>query len=184
MKEKKISKFNLILYILIFIFLVLMFSGTFYLYYIKEIKSNDEPKIIYNNVNLLVNYSYKDTIDLKTLNPGFTESYDFSIENSSSDITANYKIMFEVITPLSNMIDENFVYTLESTSDKVDNTNKLVSKNETPVPISNKELGTAVITPQNKHSYKLTLQVKSNGQAYNYLNGKIFVARIKIMDAQ
>ena len=89
-----------------------MFSGTFYLYYLKEIKTNSEPKVIYNSVNLLVNYSYQNTIDLKSLTPGFSESYDFSIENSSSDITANYKIMFEVITPLSNMIDENFVYTL------------------------------------------------------------------------
>ena len=76
------------------------------------------------------------------------------------------------------MIDENFVYTLSSKSNSNDKTNVIVNKNETPIPIVTKELGSAIITPGNSHEY--TLNIKLKNIKTNYLIGKVFVAGIKI----
>ena len=93
----------------------------------------------------------------------------------------DYKLVFEIITPLDKMIRDNFVYSLESSSKSNDNTNKLVSKSTTIVPVSNQELGVGKITPNNIHSYKLKLKINKNDLDKNYLKDRIFVAKINVV---
>ena len=176
MGSKKINKFTMILYIFILIFIVLMLVGLAYSYN-KRLHKNDKKNVTENKVTYLVEFEKGSQINLNNLWIGYEDSYEFSISNDSKDTIGNYKLTFEVITPISNNVDENIVYTLKDSVDKV------IDKSETPVPVSNKELGEGVIVPGGTHKYKLTIKVKDNGQDRNYLNGKVLSAKIKVTNA-
>ena len=84
-----------------------------------------------------------------------------------------------MITPLSNISDENFVYTVEGESESKDTSNKLINITETPVPVVTKDLSNAYITPNNTHSYKITFKLKSDADAKKYTNN-LFSVKVKI----
>lgn len=173
----KKTKIFIILYSLIYVFILTMAIGLGISYYNNNIKDHSTV-IKENKVNLLINYDKTDNISLTNLKYNYDDTYTFKVENFSNDTIGKYKVIFEVITPASNMIDENFVYTLSSKSNSNDKTNVIVNKNETPIPIVTKELGSAIITPGNSHEY--TLNIKLKNIKTNYLIGKVFVAGIKI----
>ena len=172
MKKKKA---NTILYIIVFIFVFVMFIATSFAYYNKVIKKNNE-NVETNNFNMLVMFNKSNVINASNLKNGYEEEIEFSVENFSEDTIGKYNIIFEVVTPLSNMVDEDFVYTLEGTSISKDTSNKIVNVNETPVPVLTKTIGTASITPKNTHTYKLKINLKNN----NYSKNSLFNTKIKI----
>ena len=172
MKNKKI---NTIIYIVAFVFVFIMFIATSYAYYNKVIKKDGETKET-NSFNMLVMFNTSNIIDVKNPKKGYNTIKEFTVENFSKDTIGKYSIDFEVVTPLSNMVDENFIYTLEGASDSKDNTNKVINIPSTPVPVLSKTIGSGVITPKNIHSYKLNVSLNSN----NYIKNSMFNALIKI----
>lgn len=169
------KKLNTILYIVVFVFVFIMFLATSYAYYNKVIKKDDTKKEV-NNFSMLVMFDSSNVIDLKNLRKGFLVSKEFTIENFSDDTIGKYGIDFEIVTPLSNMVDEDFIYALIGTSDSKDNTNKVVNIPVTPVPVLSKNIGVGVITPKNIHTYKLNVALKNN----KYVKNSLFNAVIKV----
>ena len=168
------NKKNTILYIIVFIFVFVMFAATSYAYYKKVIKKDDSKEV--SNYNMLVNFDKTNQINSSNLNNGYEEVREFTIENFSDDTIGKYSITFDIITPLSNMVDNDFIYTLESVSDSKDTSNKTVDISETPVPVLSKTLGSGVITPKTTHTYKLTIKLNNN----KYKADSLFSANIKI----
>ena len=169
------KKINTILYILVFIFVFIMFITTSYAYYNKVIKKdNVVPEV--NNLNMLVMFDSTNVINANNLKKGYEVVKEFTIENFSEDTIGKYNVDFDIITPLSNMVDEDFIYTLESTSESKDTSNKTINVSSTPIPVLSKTLGNGVITPKNIHSYKLTIRLNNN----KYVKDSLFNAKIKI----
>ena len=180
MNNKKSNKFSILLYIVVLLSIFAMFAGMFYMYYNNVIKK-DETNVVVKKLNMLLTFDKNNQINIHGIKPGYGESISFSVENYSEDTIGNYKIIAEVITPLSNMSDENFVYTLEGESESKDTSNRVVIVNETPVPVVTKELGSASITPNNKHNYKFTIKLNKNVDAKKYPKDSLFSLRIKIV---
>lgn len=178
----KSNKFSTILYLVVLIFVFIMSSGAFYAYYKKANKNIEDNKIIMKKLNLLLKYENGNKITADSIRPGWEKSFTFSVENFSADTIGNYKIIFEIITPLTNIIENNFIYTLNGESNSNDVTNKVITKNETPIPIVTKEIDSGVITPGNIQTYTLNMKLKDNHQNQNYLKGKVFVAQIKVIN--
>ncbi len=169
------KKINTIIYIVVFVFVFLMFIATSYTYYNRVIKKDDAPKEV-NKFNMLVMFNDTNVIDAKNLKKGYLVTKEFAIENYSSDTIGKYDIEFEIVTPLSNMVDEEFVYTLEGETVSKDNSNKVVNVPSTPIPVLSKTIGSGVITPKNTHSYKMTIKLNNN----KYVKNSLFNALIKI----
>lgn len=173
----KKSKLTVILYIVIMLFVLIMSVLLTKSYYDK---TNKKDEIILKYINLLTTYENGNKINLTSINKGLEQQYKFSVSNSSIDSIGNYKVTLKVITPLSNTIDNNFVYTLESNTTSDDKANVLITKEETPVPISTKDIGSATITPDATHNYTLTIKYNDTKEKVN-LKGKIFVCEINIV---
>lgn len=169
------KKINTIIYIVVFIFVFLMFIATSYAYYNRVIKKDEAPKEI-NKFNMLVMFNDSNVIDAKNLRKGYMVSKEFSIENYSNDTIGKYNIEFEIVTPLTNMVDEEFVYSLEGQSISKDNSNRVINVSNTPIPVLSKTIGNGVITPKNTHSYKMTIMLNNN----KYAKNSLFNALIKI----
>ncbi len=176
MKGKKI---HILIYILVLLSVFAMFAGCFYMYY-KNVIKKDDTNVIVKNLNMLVSFDKSSQINIHNIKPGFEDNITFTVENYSEDTIGNYKVIAEIITPLSNMSDDNFLYTIESTSQSKDTSNKLINISDVPVPVMTKELGSATITPNNIHSYKITIKLKDNADKSKYLNDSLFSLRIKI----
>ncbi len=177
----KKNKSYLIIYCLIYLSVLTMTIGLGISYYNNHIKDHSDI-ISYKKLNLLVKYDKTDNISLTNLRYNYNDTYTFSIENFSEDTIGKYKLVFEVITPSSNIINENFVYTLNSESLSNDKTNEIINRNETPIPIVSKDLGTGIITPGNTHKYTLNLKLKNSKT--NYLVEKVFVAKISVVSIE
>lgn len=174
----KKNKVTIILYLVILLIVLVMSVGLIILYFNKTNNNNDNVLVKY--INLLTTYENGNKINLTKINKGLEEKYSFSVSNSGKDSIGNYKINLKVITPFSNTIDNNFVYTLESSTQSDDKNNILISKEETPVPMSTKDIGSATITPNTTHNYILTIKYNNVKDKVN-LNGKIFVCEIDIV---
>ena len=169
------KKLNTIIYIVVFVFIFIMFVLTTYSYYKKVIKDNSNV-IETNSFNMLVMFNDTNNFNARNLKKGYEVTKEFTIENFSNDTIGKYDIYFDIVTPLSNMVDEGFVYTLEGSSDSKDTTNKVASINPTPVPVLSKKIATSTITPKNTHNYKLTIKLNNN----KYIKNSLFNANIKI----
>lgn len=178
MENDNTSKSNTIIYILVLIVMLAMLIGTSYAYYVKKIKNGDETRVVIKTANMLMRYKETGEINVADIEPGFEKSMSFSIENYSTDTLGKYKIKLEVVTPLIDKEDENFVYELTGTANNNPSNNTLVKVSEKSVPVTTTVLGHAIITPETLHDYKLTIRLKENGKDQNYLSGKIFIAKI------
>ena len=176
------KKFTVFLYIFILVAVIAMFCGTAYAYY-KKVIADDEANVTIKTINLLVEYDKGSKINLENLKYDQEYTHSFSIRNDSADEIGNYKLGLEIITPLTKAVDENFIYSLECLTEASDNTNKLVNITDGVVPVANKEIGSGVITPNTTHECNLKLKVKNNNQDKEYLKGKIFIARIKVLSS-
>lgn len=176
MKEKKNNKTNLLFSLIVLLGVFIMLISCIYLYYIKEVKK-DNNNIKINSLTMSMQYYNSENIELANLKPGFTYKYNFSINNYSEDVIGKYKLVFDIETPLNNNIDEDFTYSLEATSDSNDKTNSLIYKNNMTVPSQSLVIGSGVITPNNKQYYTLKLNIKNNSDIKKYL-GKVFIAKI------
>ena len=154
MEKKYASKCNTIVYLLVLIVMFAMLIGTSYAYYVKKIKNGDETRVVIKTANMLMRYKESSEINVADVEPGFEKSMDFSIENYSTDTVGKYKIKLEVISPLIDTTDENFVYELSGTANKNSSNNTLVKLNETPVPVTTTTIGTGIITTETVHDYK------------------------------
>ena len=175
MKGKK--KTNTILYIVVFIFVFIMFIATAYSYYLKVIKK-ENVNVDIKHFNMLVEFNNENQFNIKNIRSGYEEVKEFTVKNYSKDTIGKYNIVFEVITPLSQIVDEGFTYTLESECDSKDNSNKIINIPSTPVPVLSKNFGTATITPNATHTYKLTIKMNNN----KYINNSLFSAKINIVN--
>ena len=178
--KKQSNKFNIILYLVVLVCVFCMFLATSYAYKNKIEKANNQH-IIYNNVLMSIDYFGKNQINATNIKPGWEDSISFSINNHSKDTIGKYGLVFDIITPLSNMIDEDFVYVLEGENEKKDSTNKLIITNETVVPILTKELEGGVITPNNTHTYKLKVRINKKANPKNYLKSNLFSAKVRLV---
>ena len=178
-ENEKSKKFNIVIYLLVLVALFTMFIGTSYAYYIKTIKNGDETKVVIKSSNMLLRFYDGNQINAYDIEPNWESTYNFSIENYSPDTAGKYKIIFDIEKPLTDSIEDNFVFELTGKSSK-NNKDKLVIKNEQPVPISSTELGVGNISVGSLHDYELKLKLKDNGKDQNYLNGKVFIAKITV----
>ena len=179
MKERNPRKLSVTLYLVVFLAVIAMLIGTYYAYHVKTIREKDKTNVTVKNLDMLLMFNNGNQVNGKNLKPGWEESVEFSLENFSEDTMGKYKIVIEIITPLSNISDENFVYTITGESESKDTSNKVININETPVPVVTKDLTNAVITPKNTHSYKVTFRLKDSAKGKNYSNS-LFAARIRI----
>lgn len=162
------NKKNIKLYSIVLLFVFIMSASFIYYYFCKNIKNSDK-KVVINKVNLLVN---QDTIIEFNLNDNI-KTYNFSIKNNDKILSTKYKIKLNIIDSYSNIINENFVYTLIPIQNfSVDN---LINKSETPVPIVSKEIGSAEISSNNLHEYKLIIKLKNNSLLDNPFKAKITI---------
>ena len=168
---------NTILYIVVFIFVFIMFGVTAYSYYVKTNK-NENIKKEEKHFNMMVSFDNTNEIEAHNLRNGYEIVKEFNVKNYSKDTIGTYKLQFEVITPLSNMVDEDFVYTVEGVSESKDSSNKVINILETPVPVLTKTLGTANITPNNTHTYKLTIKLNNN----KYYSDSLFSVKINVIN--
>jgi hypothetical protein len=175
--NKKANIINIILSLIVFIAVCAMVALTTYSYYKKVDDSQNQIK--YNSYNMLVKYDKGNQINAYNLIPGWEGNYSFQIQNFSKDTIAKYKVSLEVLTPLSKEINDLFTFKLESISDNDDNTNKLINIEKQNMPISNKELGVSVITPNTTHTYNLNIKIDSLMEK-EFLLDKMFVAKINI----
>ena len=180
MENKKSKNFNAILYTFVLIAIVVMLVSFYFLYKKKVIDPNNKETIV-NKFEMLLMFNKDNQVNVHNIKDGWEDSREFSIENFSTDTIGKYNIVLEVITPLSNMVDENFIYTVEGTSLSNDTSNKVINVNETPIPVVTKDLGTASITPKNTHNYKIVFKMKKG--AKKYPSGNIFSVRIKVVNA-
>lgn len=175
--SKHVSKFNVMVYLSILIAVFTMFIGTSYSYYIKKSNEIDNQKVIIKKLNMLLKYNEGNQINRKNILPGFEDEYTFSIENFSDELSGNYKIIFEIINPLTNEEDNNFIYELSGETDN----NDIVINSEGVIPIEDKTFGSTSISPRSIHEYKLKIKLLDNNDQ-NYLKGKTFIARIKVIN--
>ena len=180
MNKNNSKKYGIFLYLIVLISVFAMFIGTAYAYHTKLTKMKDEKNVSIKQLDMLLMFNNGNQINGHNIRPGYEESKEFSIENYSEDTIGKYNITLELLTPFSNMVDENFVYVLEAESDSKDTTNKLINISETPVPAATKNLGTAIITPKNTHKYKLTVRLNSKANKKKYSKENIFALKIKI----
>ena len=122
----------------ILIAIVLMFLSFFYLYQ-KRVVEPSNKEVIVNKFEMLLMFNKDSQINGHNIKEGWEESREFTIENFSTDTIGKYNIILEIITPLSNMIDENFIYTVEGSSEKTDTSNKVINVSETPIPVVTKD---------------------------------------------
>lgn len=178
-EDIKSRKFNIIIYLVTLIVLFAMLIGTSYAYYIKKIKNGDETRVIIKSSNMLLRFYDGNQINAADVMPGWESTYRFSVENYSPDTVGKYKIKFEIINPLIDKIENNFVYELKGTSTKNVN-DKIVLKNETAIPITTTDIGIGTISIGSLHEYELRLKLKENNQNQTYLAGKAFIAKIVV----
>ena len=176
--EKKLKKFNLVLYILvlacIFAMVVIMAKA-----YFAKVNKNKDVEVKENTINMLISFNENNQINIHNIKNNYSEEREFTIDNYSSDTIGKYKIVLEVITPLSNMVDENFVYSIVGETENKDKTNKLISVENIPIPVITKELTGGIITPNATHKYKLT--VKMQNSKIKYPKDNLFSLKIKVL---
>ncbi len=179
-KEKvKSRKFNIIIYLLVLVALFTMLIGTSYAYYIKKIKNGDQTKVIIKSTNMLLRFYDGNQINAVEIMPGWEDTYRFSVENYSPDTIGKYKIKFEIINPLIDKMENNFVYELNGTSTKNSN-DRVVIKKETIIPYTTTDIGVGTIDVGSLHEYELKLKLKENNQNQTYLAGRTFIAKIVV----
>ena len=178
-ENEKSKKFNIVIYLLVLVALFTMLIGTSYAYYIKTIKNGDETKVVIKSSNMLLRFYDGNQINAYDIEPNWESTYNFSIENYSIDTAGKYKIIFDVEKSLTDSIEDNFVFELKGKSSK-NNNDKVVTKSEQAVPLTSTELGVGDISVGSLHDYKLKLKLKDNGKNQNYLNGKVFIAKITV----
>ena len=181
MKKTNSKKLDLYIYIIVLICVFIMFVGMFLTYYVKTNKNNDKV-VKHNSVLMSLTYDGKDQININNIKPGWEDKLNFSISNYSNDSISKYKIVLEIITPLSNMIDEDFLYTIEGVSDSKDNTNMTINNSNTPIPVITKELNGGVITPNSTHNYTISFKLNKKASEKKYKDNSLFSAKIKVMD--
>ena len=159
-ENEKARKFNIVIYLLVLVTLFTMLIGTSYAYYIKTIKNGDETKVVIKSSNMLLRFYDGNQINTYNIEPNWESTYNFE-------------------KPLIDSIEDSFVFELTGKSSK-NNNDKLVIKNEQPVPNSSTELGVGNISVGSLHDYELKLKLKDNGKDQNYLNGKVFIAKITV----
>ncbi len=179
-EKEKARKFNIIIYLLVLVALFTMLIDTSYAYYIKTIKNGDETKVVIKSSNMLLRFYDGNQINAYNIEPNWESTYNFSIENYSPDTAGKYKIIFDVEKSLTDSIEDSFVFELKGKSSKNNNDN-LVIKNEQAVPLTSTELGVGDISVGSLHDYELKLKLKDNGKDQNYLNGKMFIAKITVL---
>ena len=179
-KEKKNNYFNIILYLFVLITIVLMFTSFYFLYQKKVVEPSNRETVV-NKFGMLLTFNKDNQINAHNIKPGWEDKREFSIENFSSDTIGKYNIILEIITPFSDMLEEDFVYTLEGVSESSDTSNRVINVSETPIPIVSLNLRLAYITPKNIESYKLSLKLKKGTKKYPSEN--MFSVRIKIVSA-
>lgn len=175
--SKHVSKFNVMAYLSILIAVFTMFIGTSYSYYIKKSNEKENQKVIIKKLNMLLKYNEGNQINRRNILPGFEDEYTFSIENFSDELSGNYKIIFEIINPLTDNEDNNFIYELSS---KTDNDDTIINS-EGIIPVEDMTLGSASISPRSIHEYKLKIKLLDNNDQ-NYLKGKTFISKIKVIN--
>ena len=179
-ENEKSKKFNIVIYLLVLVALFTMLFGTSYSYYIETIKNGDETKVVIKSSNMLLRFYDGNQINAFDIEPNWESTYNFSIENYSPDTAGKYKIIFDIEKSLIDSVEDSFVFELTGQSSK-NNNDKLVIKSEQPIPISSTELGVGNISVGSLHDYKLKLKLKDNGKNQNYLNGKVFIAKITVV---
>ena len=102
----------------------------------------------------------------------------FSVENYSNDTDAKYKISLDIISPFTETIEESFIYSVTGISKNTSDV--LVNIENSPVPIKTSELGIGQIKSNSIHDYKLKLEFIETNKDQNYLQGKVFIGKIKV----
>lgn len=176
---QKELKFNLMMYTFIFFSLVVMLIGTTYSYYTNKSENKENEKLVIKTANMLLRYTDGAELNVSNVLPGFSDNYIFSIENYSNDVDGKYRIILDIIEPLLDSTDENFVFSLSGQSNRYDD-NGYVTYKEDEIPIESIELGIALIPSKTLHTYKLNLKLKDNNMNQNYLSGKSFKAKIRV----
>ena len=166
--------------VLILLTVVIMVAGISYAYFTRKIEGGDNTRVIIKSADILLRYEEGNTVQVYNIKPGWQGDLDFSIENYSSEIDAKYKIILEISSPFTDTIEDSFVYSLSSTSNKTvnNNNNNPLNISQKPMPIVTTELGVASITKETMHNYKLKIDFIENGQNQNHLQGKAFVGKI------
>ena len=172
-REKKLKNY---LSIIVLICVFIMFLGTYCVYYVKN---NKNEHIKENKVLMTLNFDGKNEINVKNINPGWSDKIIFSVVNHTKDTIGRYKLVLEIVTPFSNMIEENLVYTINGESLNKDKANIVAHEDESILPVFNKTFSDCVITPNNTHNYVFNIDFKKDKTNKKYTDNML-VLKIKL----
>ena len=115
--SKIYNRFSM-LSIIILIVMIVMVAGLSYAYIIKKIEGGDNTRVIIKTADIMLKYDEGNTLNAYNVSPGWEDEFTFSVENYSPEVNAKYKIILDILSPLSEKEDESFIYTLVSKSNK------------------------------------------------------------------
>jgi len=169
--------------VLSFIAVAILTSYSFYL--ATVIGNEDNGEVVLKSADVTAMFNANQNLNVQDIMPGYTGEVEFSIYNSSTEdnLFGNYTLMWDIITNEVN--SEDFVYTLEGTSEKDGNsvpesdTNKVVNiSSPRRIPTVSANIGTGVINTGVTHKYVLKVTFKETGTSQNDLQGKKFQAKV------
>jgi len=175
-KEKRSSfKYYICAIVPILSFISVSFLAT-YSFYLASVVGNDESEeLVLKTAQVTAMFQAHDSIDASNIMPGFTDSLEFSIFNTTPEenIYGNYTLSWEIA--INDINDNNFTYTLEGKSYK---DGKLLDEDEKNKLVNIKIPTRSVINSFVEHRYRLDIQFKETGDNQNNLQGKRFEGKI------
>lgn len=187
MKDKKNIKFKYYIYAIIPIlsFISVAFLSTYAFYLATVVGNEDNGDVVLKSAQVFAVFNASEKFEVEKMLPGYNGEIEFSIVNTSDTEEAygNYTLAWDIIT---NEIDsENFVYTLEGTSEKDGQTvydsdkNKLIKvTNMRRIPSVSSNIGTGMINTGVTHHYVLKVSFLESGTSQDDLQGKHFEGKI------
>lgn len=187
MKDKKNIKFKYYIYAIIPIlsFISVAFLSTYAFYLATVVGNEDNGDVVLKSAQVFAVFNASEKFEVEKMLPGYNGELEFSIVNTSDteDAYGNYTLAWDIITNEIN--SENFVYTLEGTSEKDGQTiyesdkNKLIKvSNMRRIPSVSSNIGTGMINTGVTHHYVLKVSFLESGASQDDLQDKNFEGKI------
>lgn len=187
MKDRKNINFKYYIYAIVPIlsFISVAFLSTYAFYLATVVGNEDNGDVVLKSAQVFAVFNASESFEVEKMLPGYSGEIEFSIVNTSDseETYGNYTLAWDIITNEIN--DENFVYTLEGSSEKDGATVYENEKNQIVkvtsmrrIPSASSNIGTGMINTGVTHHYVLKIMFLENGDNQDDLQGRHFEGKI------